>query len=422
MKICLVSTLYPPLVHGGAEIYVGRLARALAAEHEVVVVTSEPGFHLAPRREVTPEGIAVYRVAPLNVGHLTRLPHHLLPQAAFRAIDFYHPQVAATMSDLIRRERPDLIHLHNWVGLSLAAMLASVPNSAPHIPVAMTLHDYGLLCAYASILHPDGHTCAPDLPCRLLADLDRRLVNSVGLVISPSHYVLDEHLRRGFFRRATQQVLPYGLDSLNPPPRPSPTSGEGDLTRGQKGTFNILYMGRVQFYKGTEIMIRAFRRTTDPALRLHVAGTGPSVDSCKALARGDDRIRFYGFVAGELRRSLIENADCMVVPSLWPDNYPVSIQEAFQSGPVVIASRIGGIPEMVRDGVNGLLIEPGDEVGIATAIKRLRSSPELAAKLRASASETARLYDMRFHVAHLVDAYQRLVVTDRTRPFDQHAA
>ena len=50
MKICLASTLYPPLVQGGAEIYVGRLARALAAEHEVVVVTSEPGFHLAPRR------------------------------------------------------------------------------------------------------------------------------------------------------------------------------------------------------------------------------------------------------------------------------------------------------------------------------------------------------------------------------------
>ena len=121
-------------------------------------------------------------------------------------------------------------------------------------------------------------------------------------------------------------------------------------------------------------------------------------------------------------RSLIENADCMVLPSLWPDNYPVSIQEAFQSGPVVIASRIGGIPELVRDGVNGLLIEPGDEVGIATAIERLRSSPELAAKLRASASETARLYDMRFHVAHLIDAYQRLVVTDRIRPFDQHAA
>jgi len=420
MKICLVSNLYPPLGQGGAEIYVGRLATALAEDHQVVVVTSEPGFHLAPRREVTREGIVIYRLARLNVAHNVTLPLPLLAQAAYRAIDLYHPQVAAAMSQIIRRERPDLIHLHNWVGLSLAALLLNVPRSAPHIPVALTLHDYGLLCAYASILHPDGHTCAPDLPCRLLADLDRWLVNGVGLVISPSHYVLDEHLRRGFFRRATQQILPYGLE--NPPPRPSRASGEGDSTIGHEGTFDILYMGRVQFYKGTEVLIRAFRRTTDPTLRLHVAGTGPSIDSCKALALGDDRIRFYGFVAGELRRSLIENADCMVVPSLWPDNYPVSIQDAFQSGPIVIASRIGGIPEMVRDGVNGLLVEPGDESRIAAAIERLRSSPELVAKLRASAAETARLYDMRFHVAHLIDAYQRLLVTDRLRPFDQRAA
>jgi glycosyltransferase involved in cell wall biosynthesis len=177
----------------------------------------------------------------------------------------------------------------------------------------------------------------------------------------------------------------------------------------------------VQFYKGTEVLIRAFRRTADAALRLHVAGTGPSLEACRALALGDDRIRFYGFVAGELRRSLLENADCMVLPSLWPDNYPVSIQEAFQAGPVVIASRIGGIPEMLQDGTNGLLVEPGDASGIAAAIERLRQSPELAAKLRASALETARLYDMRFHVARLIDAYQRLLVTDRVRPFDRAA-
>jgi glycosyltransferase involved in cell wall biosynthesis len=321
------------------------------------------------------------------------------------------------MSEIIRRERPDVVHLHNSVGISLAAVLASVPSSAPHIPVAMTLHDYGLLCAYASILHPDGRTCSPDLPCRILADLDRRLVNRVGLVISPSHYVLDEHVRRGFFRQATQQILPYGLESSNPPP----ARGEGD-SASRKETFDILYMGRVQFHKGTEVLIRAFRRTTDPTLRLHVAGTGPSIDACKALALGEDRIRFYGFVAGELRRSLMENADCIVLPSLWPDNSPVSIQEAFQSGPVVIASRIGGIPEMVRDGVNGLLVEPGDEAGLAAAIERLRQSPELAARLRASALETARLYDMRFHVAHLIDAYQRLLVTDRLWPFDRRAA
>lgn len=422
MKICLVSNLYPPLVQGGAEIYVGRLARALAAEHQVVVVTSEPGFHLAPRREVTPQGIVVYRLAPLSVGHLTSLPHQVVARAAYRAIDLYHPQVAAAMSEIIHREQSEVIHLHNWVGLSLAALLYGIPSSSPHIPVAMTLHDYGLLCAYASIQHRNGRTCGPDLPCRLLGNFNRRLVDRVGLVISPSRYLLDQHLQRGFFRQATQQILPYGVEVSNPPPRPSPTRREGDSRAAEKETFDILFMGRVQSHKGTEVLVGAFRAIAGPSLRLHVAGSGPALDACKALARADDRIHFYGFVAGELRRSLIENADCVVVPSLRPDNYLVSIQEAFQSGPVVIASRIGGIPEMVRDGVNGLLVEPGDEAAIVGAIERLHQSPELLAKLRASALETARLYDMRFHVAHIVDAYQRLLVTDRVRPFDQRAA
>src|SRR6202030_4630335 len=136
-----------------------------------------------------------------------------------------------------------------------------------------------------------------------------------------------------------------------------------------------------------------------------------------SLANGDPRIRLYGFVEGAERIRLLSTADCVVLPSLWPENAPVTIQEACQFGPVVIASRIGGIPEMVRDGINGLLVEPGDEAGIAAAIERLRQSPELVAKLRASAAETARLYDMRFHVAHLVDADQRFIHIDRARPF-----
>ncbi len=386
MNICLVSNLFPPTAQGEAPVYVGELARALAGEHRVVVVTTEPGTHLQPRREITPEGVIVYRLAPF-----------------FRAFDLYHPQVATAMSDIIKRERPDLVHVHNWRGLSLAAVLSSVPSSAPHIPVAMTLHDYGLLSG------------------RLLSKLNRSLISRISLVISPSHYVLDQHLQRGFFRQATQQILPYGLQG-NPPPRPSPARGEGDLTSAEKGTFDVLFRGHLERNSGIEVLVRAFRTLRDPSLRLHIAGTGPSFDACKALAQADDRIRLFGAVGAELGRTLIENADCMVVPSLWPDNYPVSIQEAFQSGPVVIASRIGGIPEMVRDGVNGLLVEPGDESGIAAAIERLRSSPELVAKLRGSALETARLYDMRFHVAHLIDAYQRLLLTDRIRPFDQRAA
>ncbi len=416
MKICLVTNLYPPTVQGGADIYVARLARVLAEQHRVTVITTEPGFHLAPRHEVSPESVTVYRTAPLNIAHLTRLPHHLPLQALFRAIDLYQPQVAANVAGILDRERPDVVHIHNWEGLSLAATVTAARRRAP---LAITLHGYSMFCAYSSIRHPDGHTCRPDLPCRLIAGVNHQLAKAIGLAISPSHYVMDEHVRRGFFRHAIQRVIPNGLLLGDPLPGP-PHKGEGN--RGSKTTFDVLFMGRVQSHKGVELLIRVFRRMSDAGLRLHIAGIGPSIDACKALAAGDDRIRFYGFVSGETQRSLLEHADCMAVPSLWPENAPVSIQEAFGTGPVVIASHVGGIPEMVQDGVNGLLVEPGDEAGIAAAIERLRQSPELAARLRSAARETARLYDMRFHAERLIDAYRELLVASRAGDLDQRAA
>jgi glycosyltransferase involved in cell wall biosynthesis len=388
VNIGLVTNLFPPLAQGEAEVYVAQLAQALASDHRVVVVTTEAGARLRPRRETTSEGVVVYRLAPF-----------------FRGVDLYHPQVAATMNDIIKRERPDLVHIHNWKGLPLAAVLSSIPRSAPHIPIAMTLYGDSLLAA-----HP------------LIRSLSRGLVSRVGLVISASHYTLDQHLQRGFFRDATQQILPYGLEASNPPPRPSPPSGEGERASARRSTFDILYMGRVDSHGGIDVLVRAFRALPEPSLRLHVVGSEPSLDPGRKSAEGDDRIRFYGAVGAEIRRALLENADCMVLPSLWPESYPVRIHEAFRSGPVVIASRIGGIPEMVRDGVNGLLVEPGNESAIAAAIERLRTSPDVREKLRASALETSRLYDMRFHVAQLTEAYQRLLVTDRLRPFDRRAA
>ncbi|MEO6797443.1 MAG: glycosyltransferase [Candidatus Dormibacter sp.] len=112
----------------------------------------------------------------------------------------------------------------------------------------------------------------------------------------------------------------------------------------------------------------------------------------------------------------------VVIRSASPGTAQLAIQDAFQIGALVIATRQGGIPEIVRDGVNGLLVEPGDEPAIAEAIERLRRSPELAIRLRAEAGKTARLYDMAFHAAHLAEAYTRVIAANRVGPFFRKAA
>jgi len=222
------------------------------------------------------------------------------------------PQTINAIRRAIAPDRPDLAHVNNLAGLSLCTVLWAIGDRTP---AAMSLHDYRLLAT------PRG--------------LNRWLTGRVGLVISPSHFALEEHLRQQFFQQAIRQILPYGIE---PGPRP------------------------------------------------------PSAN------------------------------DPLMFRSRWPEPFPVRVQEALASGSVVIASRVGGIPEMIRDGVNGLLVEPGDEAGIAAAVERLRQSPELAARLRASALDTARLYDMRFYVAQLTAAYRQLLSAARAGDLDRRAA
>jgi glycosyltransferase involved in cell wall biosynthesis len=244
-----------------------------------------------------------------------------------------------------------------------------------------------------------------------MANFNQRLTGGVQLAISPSQHTLDLHRERGFFLGAEQLALVNGIAAgAKPAPRPP------------KETFDVLFLGRVQTYKGPQVLIRAFRGLSNPALRLHIAGTGPDLEACRSLAEGDPRIRFHGFIGGDDLRDLMALADCAVLPSLWPENAPVSIQESFQAGPVMIASRIGGIPEMVRDGLNGLLVDPGDERAIARSIEKLQQSPELVSRLRAEAFRTARLYDMAFHTGNLTQAYRRLIATNRVSPLTRKAA
>jgi len=131
----------------------------------------------------------------------------------------------------------------------------------------------------------------------------------------------------------------------------------------------------------------------------------------------------YGSASASPDSTRTSNApEYVVITSPSPGSALLALQHAFQTGSVVIASRQHGIPEILRDGINGLLVEPGDERALAEAIERLRRSPELGSRLRAEAARTARLYDMAYYAAHLIAAYTRLISANRVGPFFRKAA
>ena len=362
MKILLIDAPATSLLDQAPALYVDVLGKALAPENKVVQIRGVP------------------------------------TQAALR--------------EIVRAEQPEIVHLHRLANFSLLKVLNAVGTGRfDRVPVVLTLHDYRLRCAAHDLRHTDGRGCRLQPLCRTRLAVNRAICGPVALVVSPSHYLLDRHLEQRFFNRATRLVLPYGR-SLSPPAG----AGVGE------GTRNIVFLGLMQSSDGPQVLIRAFRRLPDPGLRLHLLGGGPELRACAALAEGDPRILFHGAPTQEAWRELLATADCAILPTLWESSPPPRLFEAMASNAVVIASRIGGIPELLKHEVNGLLVEPGDEAGLAQAILRVRQSPELAARLRAEAGETARFHDMAFHTAHLSEAYRRLIADNRVSPFSRKAA
>jgi glycosyltransferase involved in cell wall biosynthesis len=140
---------------------------------------------------------------------------------------------------------------------------------------------------------------------------------------------------------------------------------------------NVLTMSRLVAGKGTDIAIRAVAEVTD-GLRLVIAGDGDQKESLMTLARGlhvEDRVQFVGWVTGDEKRELLRQADVFCLPSTY-DVFPMSVVEAFAFGVPVVASRWGGIPDLVKDGQIGVLTEPGSASDVASALKRL-SPPAL---------------------------------------------
>ena len=138
-----------------------------------------------------------------------------------------------------------------------------------------------------------------------------------------------------------------------------------------------------------------------------MAGTGPLEGS---LRRQYARARFLGFLSGEALRRTIEKASVIVVPSEWYENCPMSVLEAMAFGKAVIASNIGGIPELVLDGETGFLLEAGNPGALSECLEKTMGNPTLRAQLGiAGRRRVEECFSADQHFAKLMEIYSALV-------------
>jgi glycosyltransferase involved in cell wall biosynthesis len=143
----------------------------------------------------------------------------------------------------------------------------------------------------------------------------------------------------------------------------------------------VLFMGRLSPEKGCRTLLQAFAQL--PEIRLKIMGTGPMEAELRdSLAtNGPANVELLGFKTGAEKLAILRNAVCLVVPSEWYENFPVSVLEAFRAGKPVVASRIGGLPHIVEEGRTGLLFEAGQPHDLAQKIRRLVERPEQTAAM-----------------------------------------
>jgi glycosyltransferase involved in cell wall biosynthesis len=323
----------------------------------------------------------------------------------------YSRSAYRAMVEIIRREKPDVVHAHNLYPLFSPSVLAACRSES--VPTILTCHDYRETCP-TFFHYRDGNVCElcaggreyycvlkncrGNLPESIAYALRSSVANAFRLIQTNTTVViaLTEFAKRrlcaaGFDERRIV-VIP-NMVGMESPREPSPF-GE-----------YIAFAGRLSPEKGIETLLAAARSTQLP---VHIAGDGPL--KAALATQSPSNVRFVGELDRQSMEDFYRRARFVVVPSKCYEVCPMVIVEAMSHGKAVVASRIGGLPEMVKDELTGLLFEPGNAADLATKIDRLWNDNDRCVQMgEAGRRQATEQYGEPAFYGRLVAAYQKAI-------------
>src|SRR4051794_2003639 len=372
----------------------------------------------AAGHEVVPFAVAEERTLPTPV-------HDLLPVAAGGSArtrfgeawaGTWSPRAYHALTRVVDRVRPDVAHVHHVFERLTVAVLDALHRRG--VPTVMTLHDYKPVCPNYR-LFTEGAPCTRCLSGRYwqvvrhrclegsrwrsaaaaadaYASRARGVYERVDALLAPSAH-LRGRVVAGGLPAARVAVLRNPVVAA-PAPRPVPD-----------GPPVVVYATRLVIEKGVDVLLDAAGRL--PAgTRVRLLGSGRVERQVRARVAAEGLpVDVLGPLPPEGVRAHLGEATAAVLPALWEENCPMAVLEAAAQGVPVVASAIGGIPELVDDGRTGLLVPPGDGGALARALTRLVEHPGEAAAMGQAAWLRARArHDPAGHVGALLDVYRRV--------------
>jgi glycosyltransferase involved in cell wall biosynthesis len=386
LRILQICHNHPSLHPGGTEIFAHDLFTALKAVPGVqsAFLACVSGLHRDPKPGTRLQAMGHNGDEILLwSGHYDRFYQS--------QVDLYG--VVPELSAFLRAFRPDIVHVHHTQLLGME-MLFLIRRVLPRARIVYTLHDYFPICAHEGQMvttrehtlcqsaSPDAcHRCFPKATPDKFVLRETHIKNmfrTVDRFLAPSKFLEQRYIAWGLAPNRIE-VMRNGRPPLAPAARP-------DTARGNVfATF-----GNVSPFKGTLVALDAAARLraggkADFELRIH-GGMPFQTEAFQtrfeaALQAAAPAARHLGAYESSRLPALLAAVDWVVVPSIWWENAPLVISEAFQAGKPVICSDIGGMAEMVEDGVNGLHFRANDPADLARVMRRALTEKSLRAKL-----------------------------------------
>lgn len=401
LKVLKIIHGYPPFYLAGSEVYSYDLCNSLSKHTEVTVFTRiEDEF----RNPYEIERKIENNVQIIRVNKLGR-------DYTFRS-KYIDTKIAEIFESYLIEISPDIVHIGHLSHLSV--QIIDIVKEY-NIPIVFTLHDFWMMCIRGQLIREDLSLCSgPNIEkcarcnekyflsisqakksvkecLKLLHNVNKK----VDLFIAPSNFLRDLYIRYGIPEEKII-YMDYGFDK--------------DLFKKVKRTPSEIirfgFLGRIIPVKGIKILIEAFNKLNSPKSELNIYGELPaSFQYLKNYCR-NSAINFHGSFNHEDVGKIFSNIDVLIVPSIWYENSPLVIHEGFLAHVPVITSNLGGMAELVKDGVNGLLFQLGNSDDLMEKMKKFIDNPSLIENLSQSNTKVRSIQE---DVEELLIIYNNLI-------------
>ena len=396
MRILMLIDSYPPGI-GGAQQYVRNLSIALAKRgHDVAVATLANPDQALYEEDA---GVRVYRLR----GTLQRSEGSFRDAGRTYAPPVPDPELVVALRDVIRRERPTIVHAHNWMVRSFLPL-----KRWSKAKLVATVHDYNLRCANW-ILMRDGEPCSGPGPVKCVGCATENYDGLLkGTAVAAGNWAM-----AGQERRMVDMFIPVSdavavgnrMPTGRTPYRVIPNFIPDDVGDLRDDSYlaqlppdgYLLFVGSLTTQKGIKVLFDAYAGLAAAPPLVLIGYTLP--DTPKTFPANVVLLKNWPHAAV---MTAWQHSLAGIVPSIWPDPCPTVAMEAMAVGKPVIASRTGGLPDIVADGQTGILVPPGDPDALRAALATVIDNPELAASMGAAGRDRVQ----KFHASTVTTAIE----------------